>query len=217
MTSLFAGGLFGGQCRVESSVLNSQGKAEAESKITAALAQPGPQKVQVGSALTFAAKLTDIASGSAERTEFIAGLEAALKTRLGNLKIAVTSIESGRRRLLLKSAGSTLSRRQLADAIKASFYAEAPSSVATDVASLIKTLAASSTKITVKAGNNTLSADTSTLTEPQVSAPMSTSTTTPPPPQVWPQVGVGKVSHGTLASSSLLALASVLTLLCLEC
>ena len=98
-----------------------------------------------------------------------------MSRRLNNLTVYITAIRdsgSRRRRLEQRELGSRVShqlRRQLENSVEVDFYTEAPVSVATQVASMVTTLAQSDTKISVAMkGGRTISADPKTLSLPTV-------------------------------------------------
>ena len=98
-----------------------------------------------------------------------------MSRRLNNLTVYITAIRdsgSRRRRLEQRELGSRVShqlRRQLESSVEVDFYTEAPVSVATQVASMVTTLAQSDTKISVAMkGGRTISADPKTLSLPTV-------------------------------------------------
>ena len=131
--------------------------------------------VKVASAVSFPVPLTEIAEGSQAREEFEETFKVEMSRRLNNLTVYITAIRksgSRRRRQEQRVRVSRVShslRRQLESSVEVDFYTEAPVSVATQVASMVTTLAQSDTKISVAMkGGRTISADPKTLSLPTV-------------------------------------------------
>ena len=166
------------EVQVTAILYNESEKVLATQQIAEAVAAANNDNLQVAdvvkveSAVTFQVKREEIGSkGSPTYQEFKANFESAMSVLLGNLAVVMTGISDGRRRRHLVSIASSStdgSRRRLADAVKVEFYTEAPSSVASQAASLVKTLKASKTKIEVALGGKAISADPASMAEPKV-------------------------------------------------
>eukprot|EP01051_Picozoa_sp_SAG22_P012321 SAG22_NODE_1270_length_4942_cov_72.777623_1_plen_466_part_10 len=170
---------------VATKVYSAQEQQQAATELTAAFAAASlvdeddvaATEVQVSSTLAFPVAIEAIAEGSPVRQQFELGFRVSMAQTLGGGraitadKIVVDGITGGgrrqrRRRRLLESDG----RRRL-QTVDVDFHIAAPAAVAPQAASLVTTLASTSTPIVVTVAGRSLSADTSALTAPVVLRP----------------------------------------------
>eukprot|EP01052_Picozoa_sp_SAG31_P028546 SAG31_NODE_2765_length_5123_cov_4.714541_2_plen_970_part_00 len=172
---------------VVTQVYSVQKELQAATEVSAAAAsfaedEAAAEEVQVASMLAFPVAIEAIAEGSPARQQFEIGFRVSMASNIGGgraiaaEKIVIDRITGGGRRHLQQLIGSMIKiadfdsghgRRRL-QTVDVYFYIAAPAAVASQAASLVTTLAATSTSIVVTVGGQTLSADASNMAPPTV-------------------------------------------------